>query len=147
MKRYVKASTTSGLVGIWWIYKDSVIADLRTIDDGYNDGNFIQYDQTKNHATEWVRLVNTLLPESEAKELVGQGYKSIDRGRVIYNLRTQCYEVTCGDEVYNNIEKRKMIINAFELTNCRADFINLSTHYHIAPLTGNAALDSFEYEI
>ena len=47
MKRYVKGSLTSGLVGIWWIYNDQVISDLETLDGGYNDGNYIQYSATK----------------------------------------------------------------------------------------------------
>ena len=72
---------------------------------------------------------------------------SLDRGRVVYNLRTQCYEVTCGDAVFNDIEKRKLLVDAFELSNCRYEFVNLGTHYHIAELTGNPALDEFEYGV
>ena len=145
MKRYIKASLTSGLVGIQWLY-NTVIADTKSLDSGYNDGNFINYDQFKNHATEWRLLVNQYFPE-EANDIIRKGYKSIDRGRVIYNLRTQCYEVTCGQDVFDDLNKRKLIIKTFDLNNCRYDFINLGTHYHIAELTGNPALDAMKYGI
>lgn len=146
MKRYIKASLTSGLVGIWWIKDDQVIADTRTLDSGFNDGSFIHYDERKNHTTEWRSLIKKSFP-NEADEIIRKGYKSLDRGRVVYNLRTQCYEITCGDTVFNDIEKRKLLVDAFELINCRYEFVNLGTHYHIAELTGNPALDEFEYGV
>ena len=144
MKKYIKASGTSGLVGIWWIYNDIVIADAKSIESGFNDGSFINYDETRNHSTEWRRLVKQYLPE-EADKVIAKGYKSLDRGRVIYNLRTQCYEVTCGSSVYADLDKRQMIKDAFDLNGCRTEFVNLGTHYHIAELTGNPAIDDFEY--
>lgn len=145
MKRYIKASLTSGLIGIWWIYNDTVIADYKTLDDGYNDGNFINYDEKKNHATEWNKLIKEYFPE-QAEEIIALGYKGIERGRVIYNLRTQAYEVTCSQEVYKDSKQRKLIVDAFELNDCRYDFFALR-HYYVAKLTGNPALDQFEYGI
>ena len=144
MKKYIRATSTSALIGIWWIKDDTVIADYRTADTAYNDGSFLNYDYKKNHETEWRRLVKEYFPE-EAEEIISKGYRSLDRGRVLYNLRTQCYEVTCGPEVYNDPEARKLLVDAFELEGCRYDFINLGQHYHRAPLTGNHALDEFEY--
>lgn len=144
MKRYIKASFTSGLVGIWWIYNNQVIADVETIDEGYNDGDYINYDPQKNHQTEWRRLVKESLPEDEANKLIAKGYKCIERGRVIYNLRTHSYEVTCSEEVFKDWDKRQLIIDAFDLNTCRYDFIKLN-HYYIAELTGNPELDRFEY--
>lgn len=146
MKRYVRASTTSGLIGIWWIKDDTVIADVKSIDEGYNDGSFINYDEYSNHSTEWRHLLKQYFPD-EYDDMVNDGYKSLDRGRVVYNLRTQTYEVTCGDSVFDDIEKRKLIIDAFDLENCRCEFVNLGYHYHIAKLTGNPALDQFEYGV
>lgn len=145
MCKYVKASLTSGLVGIWWLYNNIVISDVRLLEEGYNDGNYINYDERHNHATEWCRLVNEYFPD-KADEILSLGYKGLERGRVIYNLRTQAYEVTCSQEVFQDIEKRKLIIEAFELGNCRCDFFALR-HYYLAPLTGNPALDELEYGI
>lgn len=145
MKKYIKASLTSGLIGIWWLYYDTVIADMKTLDKGYNDGSFIQYDQYKNHATEWRRLIKEFLPD-RADKMISKGYKSLERGRVIYNLRTQSYEVTCSQAVKNQLEDHVSIVDAFDLEDCRYDFVTLN-HYYIAELTGNPALDAIEYGI
>lgn len=145
MKRYVKSSLTSGLIGIWWIYEDQVIADFKTLDEGYNDGQYINYDEVKNHANQWRRLVNEYFPE-KANELICKGYKGIERGRVIYNIRTQSYEVLCSEAVFKDAEMRDLIIDAFELKGCRYDFY-AERHYFVAELTGNPELDKFYYEV
>ena len=125
MKRCIKASLTSGLVGIWRVKDNEVFVYAVPLDEGYNDGSFIYH----------------------ADSIISKRYKSLDRGRVVYNLRTQCYEVTCGDAIFNDIDKRQLIIDTFQLAGCRYDFINLGTHYHIAELTGNLDVDRFEYEV
>ena len=144
MKRYVKGSLTSGFVGIWWIRDNQIIADMKTLDEGYNDGDYISYDVETNHLTEWRRLVNETFSE-EAASIISQGYKSLERGRVIYNLRTMAYEVTCSDAIYHDLDARKLILDTFELNGCRRDFVILN-HYHVAKLTGNPALDALEYD-
>ena len=140
MKRYIKGSLTSGYVGIWWILNDEVVADVVSLDDGYNNGSYIHYDEFKNHLTEWRRLMIGF----DAEYQIPKGYKSLERGRVVYNLRTMCYEIVCSEIVSKNIELIREIAEAFELTNCRYDIV-VDTHYHIAEITGNPALDEFEY--
>lgn len=146
MKRYVKASSTSGFVGIWWIYDDIVLADMKPLDEGYNDGYLIHYDDTKNHSTEWRKVVHESFPESEAETIIKKGYKSIERGRVVYNIRTMCYEITCSEAISTQIDKLKLVVDTFNLNNCRYDFL-VEHHYHIAEITGNPALDAFEYGV
>lgn len=145
MKRYIVASRTSGLVGIWWIYNDQVIADVKTLEDGYNDGNYINYDENKNHATEWRKLLREQIPE-EAEKIIPKGYKSIERGRVIYNLRTQCYEVICSEDVCRSECDRILLIDAFELRGRRYDFVPIR-HYFKMELTGNPSVDSLYYDL
>lgn len=146
MKRYIRSSSTSGFVGIWWILNDEVIADMKSVDNGYNDGYFIHYDEDKNHQTEWRKLIIESLSEEEAENLIKKGYKSIERGRVVYNIRTRCYEVICSGEVAKQPDLLKKVVEAFELTGCRYDFV-VDHHYHLAELTGNPALDAFEYGV
>lgn len=146
MKKYIKGSTQSGSVGIWWLIEGKVISGLVSLDSGFNNGSYIQYSETKNHLTEWSRLVKDNFPDSY-QSIIKQGYKAFDRGRVIYNLRTMTYEVTCGQEVFDDIDKRRMIVDAFDLNGCRYDFVNLPTHYHRAVITGNPSIDQFEYGI
>lgn len=142
MKRYVKASLTSGYVGIWWIHDKQVIADLVPLDHGYNDGSFIHYSDHKNHLTEW----REMMQHSGLEELISKGYKSIERGRVVYNLRTMCYEIVCSELVAKDINQIKLILDVFELNNCRYDIV-VDSHYHIAEITGNPSLDIFEYGV
>lgn len=143
MKRYIKASSTSGMIGIWWYYNGHVLYDMKSIDDGYNDGSYISYDDVKNHSTEWRSVVTKFFPK-EAKEIISKGYKGLERGRVIYNLRTQSYEVTCSNAIREYAEARKAIVDVFDLRGCRYDFIALN-HYYLAELTGNPAVDDLNY--
>lgn len=140
----MQKSTISGLVGIWWIYNNQVIADALPLDSGYNDRSYIHYDENRNHLTEWSRLIKNSLPPDEASSVISEGYKSLERGRVLFNIRTRCYEVICSEAVYKDLDLRNLIVDYFELRGCRYDFIQES-HYHIAKLTGNPALDQFEY--
>ena len=142
MKKYIKGSLTSGYVGIWWIFNNEVIADLVSLDNGYNDGSFIHYSETKNHLTEW----RNLMKEFGAESQIPKGYKSIERGRVVYNIRTMCYEVVCSEFVSKDIDLIRKIVETFELANCRYDIVT-DHHYHIAEITGNPTIDTFEYEI
>ena len=142
MKRYIRGSLTSGYIGIWWLLDNEVIADLVSLDDGYNNGSFINYDESKNHLTEWRRLMTGF----DAEYQIPKGYKSLERGRVVYNLRTMCYEIVCSEVVSRNIELLHKIVDAFELENCRYDIV-VDSHYHVAEITGNPALDAFEYGV
>lgn len=146
MKKYIKATTTSGLIGIWWIIDDTLVADAISVDEGYSSGGYINYSETRNHSTEWEQLLIKSFP-SRWRDIASRGYKSVDRGRVVYNLLTQSYEITCGTEVATNKQKCNLIINGFNLQGCRVDIVCIPTHYHIAEITGNPALDELEYGI
>ena len=143
MKRYVKGSFTSGYVGIWWIINGRIIGTLRDLDHGYNDGNYIQYDKDQNHLTEWSKIVREQV-KNNPDEIIDKGYKSLERGRVIYNLRTCCYEITCSKKVSKDWDSIQAIIEFYELQHCRYDIVSLD-HYYVAEITGNPELDRFEY--
>lgn len=145
MKRYVKASLTSGLVGVWWLYGTKVIGRFVPLDDGYDDGRYIHYDDFKNHSTEWLSVLKEQLPE-HFDELYPKMFKCIERGRVVYNIRTQSYEIICSDAISKNKEAIKLIVDAFELEDCRYDIYS-DHHYYIAEPTGNPALDDIEYGV
>lgn len=147
MKKLITASITDGFVGIWW-YKpsDEVWAFLRNLDDGYNTGDYIQYDKEANHFSLWRSATQRNIADAKkADEQYSKGYKSLERGRVIFNLRTQSYEILCSKNIFADDNFRQSIINAFNLKGCRYDFVPLN-HYTVAELTGNPALDKFYYE-
>lgn len=145
MKKYVKGSLTSGLVGIWWIYDDKVLGDAVPLDAGYDDGRYIHYDDFKNHSTEWRRVLQDQLTD-KFNELYPKGFKCIERGRVVYNIRTQSYEILCSDAVAKNSNIIKLIVDAYDLNNCRYD-VYPDHHYYVFELTGNPVIDNMEYGI
>lgn len=144
MKQYVKASLTSGLVGIWWYYNSKVIGRVVTLDQGYDDGRFIHYDDFKNHASEWKTVLQEQLPE-EFSNLYPRRFKCIERGRVVYNIRTMSYEIICSEAFYADDEGIQAVVDAFELNNCRYDIVT-DHHYYLREPTGNPELDRREYE-
>ena len=146
MKKYTRASLTSGLVGIWWYTDDGILFGVSTtLDSGYDDGNYIQYSDTKNHLNLFKQCLYDSFDSNTASQLYRLGYKGIERGRVIHNLKTQSYEITCSRNLLYNLEFRQAILNNYELVDCRYDFIQLN-HYSKLPLTGNPAIDKFNYE-
>lgn len=116
-------------------------------DNGVSDGTYIQFSTTQNHMTEWRKVVHDNLAEPEASQTINKGYKSIPRGRVIYDLRTQSYIITCGSEFKDDAEFKAAICNAFEIPAGRTDLSCIDTHYHVYEYTGNKFLDDFEYGI
>lgn len=140
LKRYIKSTINSGMVGIWWIYKDSVVADIVSLENGYNDGYFIHYDERKNHASEWKTL---MLKNGANEDEIKKGYRSIERGRVVFNLRTQSYEIVCSEDVSKSSDILRKISDAFNLAGCRVDVV-VDTHYRLYEYGSNPALDEFD---
>lgn len=146
-KTPVTASYRSGLVSIWWYTDDGEFWEFsKTLDEAEDDHGFLQYSLTKNHLTLWREAVKSHVSDpKERKSVIDRGYKSIERGRVVFNIRTQSYEVTCSDALINDPEFRSKCIDAFRLSGNRYDFVAMH-HYGKQELTGNPALDSMYYE-
>lgn len=131
MKRYIKASRGGAQVGIWW-YTDDGDVWARSVftDDGVLDGPYIQLDDRENHMILWKTVVNEHM-KSDADKIISKGYESLERGRVIYNTRTACYEVTCSRQLFRDLQFRKSIINYFELSGNQVEFIPLNHYYRM----------------
>lgn len=145
---YLKSSRSNGQIGIWW-YTDNkdIWAKLKPTDQGYLDGLYYKYDNTTNHLNAWKQVVtDNVENKEEASKIISKGYKSLERGRVIYNTATQCYKVTCSKELVNDKEFRDKLVDVFNLSGNIVGFIAFS-HYNKSELTGNPALGSFEYEV
>lgn len=148
MKRYIEASRSNAFIGIWWYTDDKELwCKLKPTDQGALCGNYFQYDDQENHLTLWRQVVNEHISDPDRRsEIIAKGYKSFERGRVIYNTATQCYEVICSAALVGNKEFQDSVVQAFQLSGNRVEFCALS-HYHKAEITGNPALDSFEYGV
>lgn len=142
MKKYIKADLDSGCIGLWWIFEDDVIGRIVPLDDGEDDRGFVQYSLTKNHMTEWKSIINEQLPEHI--ELIPKGYRCIERGRVVYNIRAHVYEIICSKDVAEDPKQIQMIVDTFGLNNVRYDVLD-DPHYRIVTYTGNPAIDNFEF--
>lgn len=147
VKLQIKESYKDGFVAIWWYTDNGEFWDFsKTLDDAEDDYGFLQYSTTKNHMTLWREAVrNHVSDVEEQKEIISKGYKSIERGRVVFNIRAQCYEITCSDNLIKDQEFRKKCVDYFNLSGNRYDFIQMN-HYSKQELTGNPALDSMYYE-
>lgn len=147
MKLKINESYKEGLVAIWWYTNGGEFWDYcKTLDDAYNDGYFLQYSGTQNHLTLWRTAVKDHIPnDEEQKEVISKGYKSIERGRIVYNLRAQCYEITCSDELVKDENFRKNCVDYFNLKGNRYSFVPMQ-HYAKQELTGNPSIDSMYYE-
>lgn len=146
LRKYIRNSINDGFIGIWWCTGDYEIFGVScTLSGGYNDGTYIQYSDKENHLTLWRKCVYAVFDKPKADVIYNLGYKGLERGRVIYDLRTQCYVVTCSKSVLYDAKFRDAIKEYFDLNNCRVDFQALD-HYIKVPLTGNPTIDKFNYE-
>lgn len=148
MKRYIRTveselSAPTGNVGIWWFYDNIVVGEYCPIEDAVDDRGYLQFSKTKNHVTEWESTIKEQLPE--AANLIPRGYRAIERGRVVYDIRSQVFEIICSREIAEDANAIKLIATEFNIANQRYDVIP-SSHYYIPNLTGNPALDNFDFE-
>ena len=146
MKKYIKASRGNACIGIWWYTDEGDIwGVMKPTDEGVLDGVFLQYSDTENHSSLWSSVVKDNVSDSSAQaEIISKGYKSLHRGRVIYNTATMCYQVTCGSELVDDVEFRKKIVEYYQLSGNQVEFLAIPTHYHKVDIS-NPALYKWEY--
>ena len=146
MKITINESLLTGFVSIWW-YKDGMFWSFdKPLEDAEESGGYLQYSNTQNHLTLWRQVVNSnITDESTRKMIISKGYKSIDRGRVVYKIRAQCFEILCSPELQKNQAFIQACIKHFELSGKRYSFIPMY-HYNKQELTGNPTLDASYYE-
>lgn len=140
-KNFPKEFETSS-IGIWW-YTDNgeVWAVSAPVDEGITNGMYIQYSETQNHSTLWSLMVKEHIKDIKSQQdIIAKGFKSIERGRVIYNTATMVYEIICSQNIIYNNAFRQNIVEYFHLTESRYEFVQLN-HYYKIKLTGNPAID------
>lgn len=135
------------LVGIWWWTDDNqIIGVTKPKSKGINSDGMIHYSDKENHITLWKRVLYDNMPEEVAKSWYDKGFKSLYRGRVYYNTRTACYEISCSKNIINNPVFREKVVSAHKLTNSRYEFVPLHHYEARLELTGNAAVDELYYQ-
>lgn len=147
-KQNIFGSYKGGLISIWWYTDNGEFWDYSTsTDDAVEYSGYLQYSNRENHMTLWRKAVREHIKDrKEQEKLIAKGYKSLERGRVIYNIRAQCYEIICSEELVHNSTFRNACIDYFNLSGNRYSFEAMH-HYGKQELTGNPALDEMYYEI
>lgn len=133
-------------VGIWWWTGNKIIGEKISKDKGENIDGLIHYSHTENHVTLWKRVLKDNFSEQEYKKQYNKGFKSLYRGRVYYDPRTSCYEITCSKNIVDNQDFRTKVIEFHNLTNKRKEFVTLHHYENLRELTGNVAVDADYYE-
>lgn len=134
------------LVGIWWWTGHKIIGVSKEKDSGANIDGLIHYSETENHVTLWKKILRENVTEEEFSRQYEKGFKSMYRGRVYYDPRTACYEITCSKNVIDDNDFREEVIKYYHLENTRKEFVALHHYEYIRELTGNAAVDADYYE-
>ena len=109
MYRYTRTSENTqpqpiGNVGWWLLSLDDTINTLKG--DRYQVGGYIMYDG----------FVPTI------------GKRS---GVVIYDIRSQVYEIICQPEIASDDKLIKIITDAFDISDLRYDVISCDGHYRL----------------
>lgn len=138
-------SRRDGCVGFWWYTNNKqIIGTISTLDQAELDGIYYQYSRDKNHISVWREVVENQVKNREEKEkLLKEGYKSIERGRVAYDIRSGSYTVFCSDSLINDKEFRNKVKNFYNLNQDMVDF-EILKHYYVWKPTGNPVIDNFE---
>lgn len=146
MKLTINESMLEGFVSIWW-YRDGEFWSFdKSLEDAEEFNGYLQYSNTQNHLTLWRQVINRhICNEADRKSIISKGYKSIDRGRIVYNIRAQCFEILCSPELQKDKKFIQDCIKYFELSGKRYSFIPMY-HYTKHELTGNPVLDASYYE-
>ena len=127
MKKYIRtveseSSVPTGNVGIWWFYNDTVEKYSCPLDRGYPKNGYIKF----------ISQMKSDLP-------------GVESGEVVYNIRSQVFEIICSQEIAEDENAIKLIAKEFDISDQRYDVIP-SSHYYVPTLTGNPALDNFDFK-
>lgn len=115
-------------VGVWWYTdKGQVWGVYCSLNDAVLDGSYRQYSKSDNLKTLWEKVVeDNTENEVEQKYVYALGQNGYEHGSVIFDLRTQCFYITCSEAIYNNLIARKAIKTTFGLNGCNIDFQKVS---------------------
>lgn len=143
MKRYITCQITSeGYVAIWWYddVQDKIIGAKCLVSEGVEDRGYVQYSKVANHMNLWKAAVEDGIDDSRKQKLLNSSYRSLERGRVVFDIKTQCYQIICSSAIASNkkvikliaeecnlLDKQVMIIPDVHYDNNAVDMLELFT--------------------
>ena len=130
------------MVGLWW-YTDSgeVWGLFKPIEEAVPSGRYLHYDTMKYHLIEWETILKAFCnTQDEIDYYLSKGYKSLERGSVIYDSFNLNYLVICSKSLIKDDTFKKKVIEYYELDPDNVVFEALD-HYCKVSYTGNPNLD------
>ena len=105
MKRYAHAiesesSAPTGNIGIWWFYDNTIEKYSCPLDRGCYKNGYIKF----------ITQMKSDLPKAES-------------GDVVYNIRSQVFEIICSYKIAEDENAIKLIAEEFGISNQRYDVI------------------------
>ena len=137
------------MLGIWWYVDGQFWGTNCEFDKGTEKAGYIypSVNYFEGHAQSWSREVKKHIKDNKsAEEVISKGFRSQERGRVMFNLKLGVFEVTCSKELVNDTEFKTRLREYFNLKEQRVRF-EAYDHYGICCLTGNSFADSNYYDI
>ena len=82
-------SSGAGTIGIFWFYKDRLMALQTPVSEGERRG--VKVDSPLAHSEEWPRVVRE--HKAANRILTILEYDEVPRGRVLYDMRARCFDI------------------------------------------------------
>ena len=126
MLEIYKMKTKLPHIGIFWVYKSTVLAKAMPLNSAEPDSLSL-YDSDFSHIVEWEdhRIYLPCFPE-----LIAVEYQEISRGRVIYSGNSTSFKIYADREVVESVELQNLICDKFDLIPSQCTW-KLDKHYRI----------------
>ena len=121
-----KATSPHGKVGIFWVYRGTVLGRPVKLEAGEAFGEFIDSPEGHVHVWEETNGFSQQFPE-----LAGRDYETVPRGRVLFNCDEKQFVVYL-DSVLMNDETKVALKTAFSLEDADCTFL-ADSHYTTDP--------------
>lgn len=91
-------------------------------EDGEIDENLQHLPSSITHESEYSKVIQQSRI-ADKLDLLAEGYTSLERGDVRFNLSNKTYIVRCSRSVVNDLGFRRAIVSAFHLPKDHVEFI------------------------
>jgi hypothetical protein len=122
-KQPTKQTGTRGKVGIFWVFKENVLADTWPLQEGEKFDDFI--NGRNDHVDFWPKL------QIKHPELLNLEYQDVPRGRVIFKKTKRTFSIYL-DKVLLKPSIKKEIRRKFDLPVANSKFLT-DAHYTTKP--------------
>ena len=126
MLEIYKMKTKLPHIGIFWVYKSTVLAKAMPLNSAEPDSLSL-YDSDFSHLVEWEehRIYLPCFPE-----LIAVEYQEVSRGRIIYSGNSKFFKIYADRKVVQSVELQTLVCDKFNLIPSQCTW-KLDKHYRI----------------